>query len=73
MEAKDYVEAIRERSHLTQAQIAERTGIPQPTISKIERGEVGDVMSRNYRALQTLHAEVMAAPPVEAKPAKQVS
>lgn len=63
MEAKDYVVAIRVVGKLTQAQIAERTGIPQPTISKIERGDVSDVMSRNYRALQALHAEVIAAAP----------
>jgi transcriptional regulator with XRE-family HTH domain len=59
MEAQDYVLAIRSEG-LTQAQIAERTGIPQPTISKIERGEVKDVMSKNYRALQALHAEVQS-------------
>lgn len=57
MEAKDYVIAIRSHG-LTQAQIFEKTGIPQPTISKIERGEVADVMSRNYRALQALHEEL---------------
>jgi transcriptional regulator with XRE-family HTH domain len=57
MEAKDYVMAIRTHG-LTQAQIAERTGIPQPTISKIERGDVSDVMSKNYRALQNLHLEL---------------
>lgn len=62
MEAKDYLSVIRERGKLTQAQVAERTGIPQPTISKIERGDVSDVMSRNYRALQDLHAEVIATP-----------
>jgi transcriptional regulator with XRE-family HTH domain len=59
MEAKDYVTAIR-AAGLTQAQIADETGIPQPTISKIERGAVSDVMSRNYRALQALHARVVA-------------
>lgn len=57
MEAKDIVAAIRRRG-LTQEQIAVRTGIPQPTVSKIERGEVSDVMSKTYRALQTLHAEL---------------
>lgn len=57
MEAKDYVMAIRTHG-LTQAQIAERTGIPQPTISKIERGDVSDVMSKNYRALQNLHIQL---------------
>jgi len=50
MEAKDIVQALRSRG-MTQTQIADATGIPQPTISKIERGEVMDVMSRSYRAL----------------------
>lgn len=62
MEAKDYLIAIRDHGKLTQDQIAERSGIPQPTISKILRGEVKDVMSRNYRALQSLYAEVIAQP-----------
>lgn len=57
MEAKDYVDAIRAQG-LTQVEIAEKTGIPQPTISKIARGDVNDVLSRNYRALQNLHAEL---------------
>lgn len=59
MEAKDYLSVIRERGKLTQAQVAERTGIPQPTISKIERGDVADVMSRNYRSLQALYEELV--------------
>lgn len=67
MEARDLVLAIRAHG-LTQAQIAERTGVPQPTISKIERGEVADVMSRNYRALQSLH-DTLAAPEPEARAA----
>lgn len=65
MEAKDYVLAIRSHG-LTQDQVAEKTGIPQPTISKIERGEVADVMSRNYRALQALHAQLLAKTPATA-------
>lgn len=59
MEAKDYIAEIRLHSQLTQAEISDRTGIPQPTISKIERGEVKDVMSRNYRAIQELHKSVV--------------
>lgn len=58
MEAKDFVAALVEHG-LTQSQIAERTGIPQPTLSKVVRGEVSDVLSRNYRKLQALHAEVI--------------
>lgn len=59
MEAKDYIAEIRLHSQITQAEIAEQTGIPQPTISKIERGEVKDVMSRNYRAIQDLHKRIV--------------
>jgi transcriptional regulator with XRE-family HTH domain len=58
MEAKDYLTAIRAYG-MTQAEVSAHTGIPQPTISKIERGEVEDVMSRNYRALQALHRKVV--------------
>lgn len=65
MEARDYIAAIRVHG-LTQAQIAIKTGIPQPTISKIERGDVSDVMSRNYRALQALLAELECGKPIAA-------
>lgn len=58
MEALDYVKALLD-SGLTQSEIADRTGIPQPTISKIYRGDIADVLSRNYRKLQALHAEVL--------------
>jgi len=61
MEAKDFLAAIR-ATGMTQAEVSVRTGIPQPTISKIERGEVDDVMSRNYRALQALHRKVARKP-----------
>jgi transcriptional regulator with XRE-family HTH domain len=59
MEAKQLVEALRERQW-TQKQIEEQTGIPQPTISKIQRGEVKDVMSVSYRALLSLYERVIA-------------
>lgn len=58
MEARDYVNALIERE-LTQQQIADRTEIPQPTISKIARGDVKDVLSKNYRRLQALYEEVV--------------
>ena len=63
MEARDYIAAIREHGKLTQAQIAEAVGTQQATISKIERGDVKDVMSTTYRKLQELHASVTAKPP----------
>ena len=52
MEAKDYVLALKEKG-LTQVEIAKATGIAQPSVSKIERGEIADVMSKSYRALQS--------------------
>lgn len=72
MEAKDYVLALKERG-LTQTQIGEGCGIPQPTISKIERGDVADVMSKNYRALQALYEKVMAEPIEPVAPAESAT
>lgn len=66
MEARDIVKALLETG-LTQSEIAEKTGIPQPTISKVFRGEVADVLSRNYRKLQELHNEVLADLPQPAQ------
>lgn len=68
MEAKDIVLALK-ALNLTQVQISERTGIPQPTISKIERGAVSDVLSRKYRALRSLYDDV-TAPKRTRKPAQ---
>ena len=60
MEAQDYVVALVGLCW-TQSQSAERTGIPQPTISKVFRGDVKDVLSQNYRKLQALHGQVTDA------------
>ena len=57
MEPRELVLAIKAKG-LTQKQIESETGIPQPTISKIERGDVADVMSRSYRALLALHTKL---------------
>ena len=62
MEARDYIQALIDAG-LTQTEIDRRTGIPQTTVSKILRGETQDVMSRTYRRLQALHAEVCAQTP----------
>ncbi|MDP9600795.1 helix-turn-helix domain-containing protein [Variovorax sp. NFACC27] len=50
MKPRELVLALRAMG-LTQKQIEQRTGIPQPTISKIGLGRVADVMSRHYVAL----------------------
>ena len=71
MEARDFIAALIGRG-LTQSDIADRTGIPQPTISKVARGEVADVMSRNYRKLQTLHSKVCRAS-TKRKPAPEAA
>lgn len=68
MEARDFVQDLQ-RWGLTQDHIADRTGIPQPTISKIARGKVDDVLSRNYRALETVHREEAAKRPQGDPPA----
>jgi transcriptional regulator with XRE-family HTH domain len=60
MEAKDLIAALIDRG-MTQQQIAEETGIPQPTLSKVLRGGVKDVMSRNYRKLEALHDREIAS------------
>jgi transcriptional regulator with XRE-family HTH domain len=64
MEARDFVLDLK-RWGLTQAQIAERAGISQGTVSKLERGEVDDVLSRNYRRLEAIHAAEAAKQPSE--------
>lgn len=59
MTAQHYLKRIRE-AHWTQAQIAEKTGIAQGTVSKIERGEVSAerVQASTYLALKQLHDEI---------------
>jgi transcriptional regulator with XRE-family HTH domain len=57
MTAQELLKDVREQG-LTQAEIAERTGVPQGTISKIERGQK-DVLSKTYLALKALHDEVV--------------
>jgi transcriptional regulator with XRE-family HTH domain len=56
----ELVRALRAKG-LTQKEIEARTGISQPTVSKIERGEITDVMSRYYRTLLAAYEEVMKA------------
>lgn len=65
MEAHDIVKALIQTHGLTQGEIAARTGIPQPTVSKIFRGVGSDVLSRSYRKLQALHESLVAAQPAK--------
>ncbi|SEJ72494.1 Helix-turn-helix [Variovorax sp. OK605] len=56
MKPRELVLALRAMG-LTQKQIEKKTGIPQPTVSKIGLGRVADVMSRHYVALLTAYEE----------------
>ncbi|CAA2105452.1 helix-turn-helix domain-containing protein [Variovorax paradoxus] len=62
MKPRELVLALRAMG-LTQKQIEKKTGIPQPTVSKIGLGRVNDVMSRHYVALlQAYEAQVKETP-----------
>ena len=56
MEAREIIADLLAKG-MTQAAIAQRTGLGQPTISKVLTGKVADVLSANYRKLQALHNE----------------
>ena len=68
MKPRELVQALRAMG-LTQMQIQERTGIPQPTVSKIGLGRVRDVMSRHYVALLTAYEQQMKAQTAPPAPA----
>lgn len=44
------LKVFRERSDLTQSELAERSGVDQGTISRLERG-IGDVSGKKWKAL----------------------
>jgi predicted transcriptional regulator len=64
MKPRELVEALRAMG-LTQKQIEARTGIPQPTVSKIGLGRVRDVMSRHYLALLKVYEQEMSGQVVQ--------
>ena len=69
----DRLRAARERAGLTQVQLAEKTGVDQTTISKIERGHTGrpgfDLVAKLAEgcgaSLDALTAEPDAPAPVD--------
>lgn len=58
MEAREMIAVLMGHGY-TQEQISARTGLLQPTISKIVRGQVKDVLSRTYIKLDALYKEVV--------------
>lgn len=55
MYRSERIKALREQAHLTQAALAQRTGTTQPTVSRIEKGEIKE---RPDRALAVRMASV---------------
>lgn len=64
---------VREKRGLTQVQLAERTGLDQATISRIERGRGGidyDVLDRLCAALECGPGDLLAREPRGRRAAK---
>ena len=59
MTPRKLVTVIRTVGEMSQVEVAKATGIPQSTISKIERGKVADIKTRGYQALHTLYCQVL--------------
>jgi transcriptional regulator with XRE-family HTH domain len=60
--AQELLKAIRAKP-MTQVEVSSRTAIPQSTISKIERGDVGDVRASTYLSLKRLYDELFEPVP----------
>lgn len=58
MEAQTLILAMKARG-MTQYSISAATGIPQGTISKLERGGK-DILLSNYRKLEAAHARCLS-------------
>ena len=54
--------ARRAELHLSQAELAERTGIPQPEISRIERGKGNPTLSTLEKLLRCLRLDLDLRP-----------
>lgn len=53
-----YVQAWRERAELSQAELARRSHVPQPTISRMEAGTSAVSLTNLVRLANALHIEV---------------
>jgi predicted transcriptional regulator len=56
------VRSARRRSHLTQRDLARRTGIAQPTIARIERGQEDPRVGTLVRLLDACDEELRVSP-----------
>lgn len=60
------IAALRAKG-LTQKEIGDSTGLSQSMVSKVERGDIKDVVSRHYRALVVLYAQKCPTPTATAE------
>jgi|APCry1669189241_1035207.scaffolds.fasta_scaffold18688_2 transcriptional regulator with XRE-family HTH domain len=60
MTPKKLLTVIRSLGEMSQVRVSKATGIPQSTISKIERGKVTDIKVKSFGALLALYYEVLA-------------
>jgi transcriptional regulator with XRE-family HTH domain len=64
----DLLECLRKRHKLTQSEIARRTGIPQPRLSRWENGDVPDAADDSLKLADLV--DQLGTPPVAAEPAR---
>jgi transcriptional regulator with XRE-family HTH domain len=67
----DLLECLRRRHKLSQTEIARRTGIPQPRLSRWERGDVPDAADDSLKLADLVDA--LGEPPADSEttPAEQ--
>lgn len=58
MSSADLVRSARRRCRITQRELAQRTGIAQPTIARIESGRADPLFSTVQRLLEACGAEI---------------
>ena len=58
MDTGQQIRAARRRCHFTQRELAQRTGIAQPTIARIETGQADPMLSTVLRLLRACGAEL---------------
>jgi transcriptional regulator with XRE-family HTH domain len=64
MDAADMVRTARRRAGLTQRELARRSGIPQPTISRIERGLISPTFDTLRPLIEGAGMELLLGEPV---------
>lgn len=61
----DYMVAYRKKEHMTQQQLAEKSGIKQPMIARIESGKTDPQLSTFKKLLDSLGLEIQVIPKLD--------